>query len=1709
MALRKTGSGDATELAVAGWAKPEDVVRSRAGDVLIKNTLLKADHFPGCQNTKLTPLLDGAPNFRQVEGLPVYGVAIPTVRGLRNVMDVLGAAQGQRGVLWHNMREEPVLYINGKPYVVRESDQPFRNVEYTGIDRSRVEDMEARLKRDVLREAARYEQHILVTEEDDDMNVIDVWEPVTESDVQTPMEVYQELVEDGYNVDYTRVPITDEKAPKDSDFELLIQRLWNVPPDAALVFNCQMGRGRTTTGMVIATLVTLRRLGAFNTAAQLAGQHQPMQQQQQQVANGNGMYFHTASSGVSYGSQLQQQSVPAWFATSKAARFSGAGGLGSTGTLGSPTGVGTPRGTDDKLKAGMYGVVRSLLRVLERGGAGKAILDTCLDACNAMQNLREAIATYRGRLMAESKESRRAQLMGVCLEYLERYYMLIAFTSYLTWPKFDPAAPGHVTFQDWMDSRPELRSVLSRMLRRNPLSALELHIPAATLLQDSPAGHQGADDDADQTARSQAEARADGIIESRSGAVLGALTILKEDYFPGMKSSRLPQVLPGAGNFRRTAGPPVYGVAMCTLGGIRNVLNAVAQQQEQAGGPKTVMWFNMREEPMVYINGLPFVLREQQRPMKNLQEYAGIDAERLERMEARLKQDVLAEAAHHNGRILVARESAAAPGSLTEQHHSGTGELVDMWEAVAGPGAVQTPAEVYAALAAEGLRVRYLRVPVTDGKAPSAGDIDAIMRQVASLGYQHPMVFNCQMGAGRTTTGTVIGGLLAMYGANVQLPGSAAAADGSANGAGAAGGAALTPVRALLALPSSTSMDDLSIDIIREELAGDSPRNSEDSDRDSPHFTADLELPGALSGGTTTAEASSVAAAPEPAQVPRCSSVAELWSDLSPEEVQERVSLAAGGYVGVRRVVRLLEHGDNAKRIVDAVIDASAQMLNLRVAIMRFRRPKHQYHNHKSEVAARHFAYRRGSAYLERYCLLVALGAYLEAEGLRSATSFEAWLDARPELKQALSSIHSNPATALAAVPVAAMPVLYRSVRGGVEVTPAEQEEVLRKRRGKTLNRRIILKSYLARAADPSLPRGTPDVRQAEGLPVFAVGNVAYDALAKLLLHLGAGPGGNTHVVVTDVREELVVYVNGVPHIRRELEMPAAALHHAGVHARQLELLEAALREDVANEAAKWGGRVLLHQELYTASAEAVRRMSGVVAGGSATPGGSLSIAIPGRAGSSLLPLPIVGSFLTPPTGPVSATAAQLASAIAPSPIAPAGTAVQQARRILGQLPPISPAASAGAAANGAAADPAGFPGFRPISPSPFAASPAGVAGRAATGISSQVLAGPEGGAAASNTAGEDVTAPVDVRPGAAVVPYWESVELGDSGESAPPAEKAAAASHASRQQQRLRAPPLAACLDVAKQLQAAGLHITYRRIPLSRERTPVPSDLGDMMKQMLALPAGVGPLDIGSPGGCASPRAAQMMRMAAQCAADADRTWGGFDAQTAGSGGADEMQADQGEQQQRQPRSIVHLVVSRTATGSSARFATAAFSTFLTKHSRSESKAAAAGAPGSPHKPGAAAAAAANGAAAGSADGSPSQGPAKRMRRSHSDLGEYRGIMSVARLLPGGLEVKGAVDEAIDRCSAIGNLREDIKACKHNAAAPGQSSDDPGSMAWAARQLGVHYLKRYFLLVAFRCYLVQRQRAEQLGRSAPDFTKWMEDRRELGHLMHHINLDT
>jgi hypothetical protein len=50
---------------------------------------------------------------------------------------------------------------------------------------------------------------------------------------------------------------TDELAPIPDVFDKLVDRALSIPPNCLPIFNCQMGRGRTTQGMVISSLLRL------------------------------------------------------------------------------------------------------------------------------------------------------------------------------------------------------------------------------------------------------------------------------------------------------------------------------------------------------------------------------------------------------------------------------------------------------------------------------------------------------------------------------------------------------------------------------------------------------------------------------------------------------------------------------------------------------------------------------------------------------------------------------------------------------------------------------------------------------------------------------------------------------------------------------------------------------------------------------------------------------------------------------------------------------------------------------------------------------------------------------------------------------------------------------------------------------------------------------------------------------------------------------------------------------------------------------------------------------------------------------------------------------------------------------------------------------------------------------------------------------------
>ncbi|KAL9435401.1 hypothetical protein AB3S75_021637 [Citrus x aurantiifolia] len=968
--------------------EPEQVLKMRGGSVLGKRTILKSDHFPGCQNKRLTPQIDGAPNYRQMlfmllwsyaDSLRVHGVAIPTIEGIRNVLKHIGAQKdGKRvQVLWISLREEPVVYINGRPFVLRDVGRPFSNLEYTGINRARVEQMEARLKEDIIMEAARFGNKILVTDELPDGQMVDQWEPVSCDSVKAPLDVYEELQVEGYLVDYERVPVTDEKSPKEQDFDILVDKISQTDLNTEVIFNCQMGRGRTTTGMVIATLVYLNRIGASGIPR----------------TNSIGRVFDSGSSVA--------DNLP---------------------------------NSEEAIRRGEYAVIRSLTRVLEGGVEGKRQVDKVIDKCASMQNLREAIATYRNSILRQPDEMKRQASLSFFVEYLERYYFLICFAVYIHTERaaLRSSSFGHSSFADWMKARPELYSIIRRLLRRDPMGALGYANMKPSLMKIA--------ESADGRPHEM------GVVAAlRNGQVLGSQTVLKSDHCPGCQNQSLPERVEGAPNFREVSGFPVYGVANPTIDGIRSVIRRIGHFK----GCCPVFWHNMREEPVIYINGKPFVLREVERPYKNMLEYTGIDRERVERMEARLKEDILREAERYGGAIMVI-------------HETNDGQIFDAWEHVSSES-VQTPLEVFKCLEDDGFPIKYARVPITDGKAPKTSDFDMLAVNIASASKDTAFVFNCQMGRGRTTTGTVIACLLKLridYGRPIRV---------------------------------------LHEDVTHEELDSGSSSGEEN-------------------GGNGAASTSSISK-------------------------------------------------------------------NIRQAVLHYRKVFNQQH---VEPRVRMVALSRGAEYLERYFRLIAFAAYLGSEAFdgfcgqgESRMTFKSWLRQRPEVQAMKWSIRIRPGRFLTVPEELRAP--QESQHGD-----AVMEAIVRARNGSVLGKGTILKMYFfpgQRTSSHIQIHGAPHVYKVDGYPVYSMATPTISGAKEMLAYLGAKTktegSFSQKVILTDLREEAVVYINGTPFVLRELNKPVDTLKHVGITGPVVEHMEARLKEDILTEVRQSGGRMLLHREEY------------------------------------------------------------------------------------------------------------------------------------------------------------------------------------------------------------------------------------------------------------------------------------------------------------------------------------------------------------------------------------------------------------------------------------------------------------------------------------------------------------------------------------------------
>ncbi len=182
--------------------------------------------------------IDGAINFRLLDTFPVAGTGIPSDEGIINILRyfawdtrtssvtssppapqstaLVTTDDGKRasltssgtptaplrarfrasGAVWINLRGEPIIYIHGRPFVLRDHDNPYLNLEHTGITKRRVEAQEKQLKKDVIAETKLYNGQLFLHDEDEDGNLASYWDQtvgaVASDKIKTPSQMFHE-----------------------------------------------------------------------------------------------------------------------------------------------------------------------------------------------------------------------------------------------------------------------------------------------------------------------------------------------------------------------------------------------------------------------------------------------------------------------------------------------------------------------------------------------------------------------------------------------------------------------------------------------------------------------------------------------------------------------------------------------------------------------------------------------------------------------------------------------------------------------------------------------------------------------------------------------------------------------------------------------------------------------------------------------------------------------------------------------------------------------------------------------------------------------------------------------------------------------------------------------------------------------------------------------------------------------------------------------------------------------------------------------------------------------------------------------------------------------------------------------------------------------------------------------------------------------------
>merc|ERR1711988_939077 len=213
------------------------------------------------------PRTDGAPNFRRLPGFPIFGTGQTSIEGFEKCLEpVLKKYGEEKHVFWVNLRQEPVVYVNNKPFTARDpknlqiqidSKDPNQDLNFH-LEINNPEEcsqMETDFAEEIRKRGEDFKYYKDQFGEHPEERATN--EEMTEklTGVTTINEIYAAIKEKVPKVEPIRIPMNQENSPAEENFDQIVAMLKDTTASCPVIFNCQAGISRTTTAIVIAGLV--------------------------------------------------------------------------------------------------------------------------------------------------------------------------------------------------------------------------------------------------------------------------------------------------------------------------------------------------------------------------------------------------------------------------------------------------------------------------------------------------------------------------------------------------------------------------------------------------------------------------------------------------------------------------------------------------------------------------------------------------------------------------------------------------------------------------------------------------------------------------------------------------------------------------------------------------------------------------------------------------------------------------------------------------------------------------------------------------------------------------------------------------------------------------------------------------------------------------------------------------------------------------------------------------------------------------------------------------------------------------------------------------------------------------------------------------------------------------------------------------------------